>query len=124
LETAKVWGDGVRGEKARERIKCKMDGERALMELLSGASSGELYKSYYRLLREREKCGLQIRLSLLIEIHCLSFFFFFFGANLRQFEKIFWKRIFCHEFPVFLEKGSPEFELIVFAINRHKFPTI
>ncbi len=72
----KCGGDGVRGERARERIKCKMDGERALTELdgeraltellsgassgdrhKSGASSGELCKSYYRLLREREKCG-------------------------------------------------------------------
>jgi hypothetical protein len=36
----------VRGEKARERIKCKMDGERALTELLSGASSGDRHKSW------------------------------------------------------------------------------
>jgi len=110
------WSAGRESES--ERIKCKMDGERPLTELLSGASSGELYKSYGRLLREREKCGPQIRLSLLLEIH--SFLNFLCGEFLPICENILKKNI-LSRIPCFLEKSSPEIELKFFC---HKSPRI
>ncbi len=94
-----------------------MDGVRALTELLSGASSGELYKSYSRLLREGEKCGPQITLSLLIEFHSFFFFFFFFSLFLeREFSPIcenILKKEYSARIPFFFGKK--------FARNRIKF---